>query len=222
MTRGSFLAHWPTGHSPAPDDNVRGLFLGRGIARTLTMKQTILAFAAALVFASCTSAPRPSGPPAPPWSENAIARGETRNFVLQEWAKAENRATCSALGFASLGEGAGAKPRPANFSGGWAVAYDKAGESGVEANGQFCADCGRGTFGIAGTGAEASGATAPDGAEIIEWSDGSRASLFLQGGTGPGHLAYVTVRGERCLYNVWTYLGMEHLQFLVQSLRYVE
>lgn len=186
------------------------------------MRSAIVSLASVLLLAACTSvSPRPSGPPPPPWNENAIVRGETRNFILQEWAKAENRATCAAIGFASLGEGTGATPRPANFSGGWAVAYDKPGEPGVEANGQFCADCGRGTFGIAGTGVEA-GTGGPAAARVIEWSDGSRASLFLQGGTGPGHLAYVTVRGERCLYNVWTYLGMDHLEHLVESLRYVE
>ena len=173
---------------------------------------------------SSPASPPPSAPTlaAAPWAGARLSRADIPAVYVAQWEKAENRATCSALGFASLGEGAGARPRPANFSGGWAVAYDKPGEPGVEANGQFCADCGRGTFGIAGTGADAIGATPPDGAEIIEWSDGSSASLFLQGGTGPGHLAYVTVRGERCLYNVWTYLGMEHLQFLVQNLRYVE
>ncbi|HUF18669.1 MAG TPA: hypothetical protein VMS12_11565 [Thermoanaerobaculia bacterium] len=174
--------------------------------------------------ACASSSPQSQGPRTPqsPWSGNSITRGEVRNVTLQEWAKAVNRGTCSPLAFSSLDAGEGATPRPANFSGGWAVAYDKPNAPGVFANGEFCESCGRGAFGIAGTGLEADAGSDPAGAELMEWADGSRAALFLQGGTGPAHLAYLTVAGERCLYHVWTYLGHDHLEHLLGSLRYVE
>ncbi len=151
-----------------------------------------------------------------------MSRGQVRNVTLQEWARAANRARCSALAFSSLGGGEGGVARPASFSGGWAVAFDKSGAPGVLASGEYCDSCGRGAFGIAGTGSDAGDGLGQPDAEILAWSDGSRASLFLQGGTGPGHLAYLTVEGERCLYNVWSYLGRDHLEYLLHSIRYVE
>lgn len=172
--------------------------------------------------ASTTAAPdAPSSPP-PPWGRSSITRGDLRAVTLQEWATAGNRATCAPLGFSSLGSGEGATPRRANFSGGWAVAFDRAGSPGVHANGEYCETCGRGTFGIAGTGAGIEERPDPPGSDRRTWSDGSSASLFLQGGSGPGHLAYLEVEGERCLYNVWTYLGIDHLSHLLENLRYVE
>lgn len=191
---------------------------------SIHMRRTVIVLCIAWLSACTSSAPPSAGArtPPPPWSGSSITRGEVRNVTLKEWAEAANRATCSPFGFSSLGSGEGATPRPANFSGGWAVAFDHPGSPGVFANGEFCESCGRGAFGIAGTGAVSEEGSDPHGAEQLEWSDGSRASLFLQGGSGPGHLAYLTVADERCLYNVWTYLGREHLDYLVNSLRYVE
>jgi hypothetical protein len=55
----------------------------------------------------------------------------------------------------------------------------------------------------------------------IAWADGSIAHYGLEGGTGPGHLAYLTVAGQGCLYNVWTQHGEAHLLSLLESLRFV-
>lgn len=42
-----------------------------------------------------------------------------------------------------------------------------------------------------------------------------------EGGQGPNQLAYLRVSGQRCLYNIWSRLGQEHLEQLIRELRYV-
>jgi hypothetical protein len=124
-----------------------------------------------------------------------------------EWQNAANRSVCALVAFADTGEAArGAVPRRANFSGGWAVAWDLPGQ--------------RSAFGIAGTGTTWTSDTHqwPD---RIVWTDGSRATWGLEGGTGPSHLAYVSVAGQGCLYNVWSSLGEDHLRYLLGELRFV-
>ena len=102
-----------------------------------------------------------------------------------------------------------AKPRSANFSGGWAVAYDTPKTRSI--------------YGIAGTGTVA---LAYNHATVfpttIRWSDGSYASYGLEGGTGPSYLAYVTVAGQGCAYNVWSKLGKKHLEGLLTGLRFAQ
>ena len=50
-----------------------------------------------------------------------------------------------------------------------------------------------------------------------------RAGYGLEGFTmGPDWLAYVIVPGQSCLYNVWSSIGQEHLEHLVDHLRVVE
>ncbi|WP_284352942.1 hypothetical protein [Roseisolibacter agri] len=124
-----------------------------------------------------------------------------------QWTRAANRATCALVAPRALGEGAGAIPRAATYSGGWAVAYDRPGQ--------------RGAFGVAGSGTTADGASYawPD---TLRWADGSSAGYGLEGGTGPSHLAYLQIAGQGCLYNVWSRLGRAHLVALLSELRFVE
>src|SRR5690349_21836485 len=85
--------------------------------------------------------PEPTPPdldPAP-WSAAPLAAADVPAVYLQQWRKADNRATCALLAPVAL-QARDAKPRAANFSGGWAVAYD---EPGL-----------RSAFGIAGAGVE--------------------------------------------------------------------
>lgn len=179
----------------------------------------------ALLLAACSSAPpapspdpRDAGPP--PWALHAPVPAEDAPAVLMaQWRAAENRATCAPLTLAGVPDAAA--PRAATFSGGWAVAWDQAGLPGRDASGQPCARCGRGAFGIAGTGGDAGGATWQWENERT-WSDGSTAGWGLEGGTGPGFLAYVTIPGERCLYNVWSRVSLAHLESLIDSIRRVE
>jgi hypothetical protein len=156
-------------------------------------------FLLSLVFVACTSS---SSTPRAPWSAAPIT--DVPDVYRTEWRNAENRSSCALIAFAN--PPAGATPRRANFSGGWAVAYDTPSQ--------------RSAFGIAGTGADAS-ASSYQWPDRQEWSDGSSATWGLEGGTGPNHLAYVRIAGQGCLYNVWSAGGEEQLRSLLGQLRFV-
>lgn len=187
--------------------------------RSLSTISIPVALAIALAPAGCTSSSRVELPPAP-WSSAKIAEREAP-VIVEEWRRSENRSSCAPIMFASLGEGTGATPRRAFFSGGWGVAWDKAGLRGKDSSGNPCSNCGRSAFGIAGTGATATADRYrwPAGAR---YSDGSLASWGPEGGSGPGWLAYVEVAGQKCLYNVWSNVSASHLRQLVDAMRFVE
>ncbi|HEU4628312.1 MAG TPA: hypothetical protein VFS08_01155 [Gemmatimonadaceae bacterium] len=127
--------------------------------------------------------------------------------LLAGWREAENRATCAPLAPASLGEHPEARPRAAYFGGGWGLAYDL-----PEL---------RSAFGVAGTGVSAAEPSYDDWPHHRRWADGSSAGYGPEGGTGPKRLAYLRVAGQGCLYNVWSNLGLEHLEWLLGELRLV-
>lgn len=146
--------------------------------------------------------------PAPaPWHQSPLAAGEVPAVFLEQWLNAENRHSCALIAPASLGAGEGASPRAATFSGGWAVAYD-------------LADL-RSAFGVAGTGVAAASPSYTDWPYSRRWADGSSAGYGPEGGSGPNQLAYLRVQGQGCLYNVWSRIGREHLEYLLQQLRLV-
>ena len=158
---------------------------------------------------------------AAPWSKAPISASQAPVF-LSQWRQAENRATCAALAPIALGAGQGATPRQAYFAGGWAIAYDKVGLPGRNPDGTACATCGRGAFGIAGTGSQADGSEYQGWPFSQKWTDGSHARYGLEGNVGPQYLAFLTIKGQRCLYNVWSFLGREHLEYLLEQLRFVQ
>ncbi|HYC88638.1 MAG TPA: hypothetical protein VEO54_05465 [Thermoanaerobaculia bacterium] len=164
-----------------------------------------------LLLTACATTPDDDGPlqPAPPWRQEPIPGGAAPAVYTQEWLQAENRATCALIAPRSLGpEGAGATPRAATFSGGWAVAYDLPNL--------------RSAFGVAGTGAKADAPGSYDQwPHAIQWDDGSKAEYGPEGGQGPKQLAYVRIQGQECLYNVWSAIGREHLELLLRELRFV-
>ena len=153
----------------------------------------------------------------PPWAADPVAAADVPRVYLKEHRKAENRETCPLMVLTVADEGA--RPRRANFSGGWAVAYDKKGLAGTRPSGEACADCGRSAFGIAGAGVEKGGG--PSWPREILWADGSRAGYGPEGGTGPQSLAFVEAADAGCLYNVWSAQGEEHLVSLINGLRRV-
>lgn len=160
--------------------------------------------------------------PAAPWSNPALGQNQVPPVLLTEWRKAENRSTCAALAPEDLGKHADAQPRSAYFAGGWAIAYDKPGLPGRNPDGTFCPTCGRGVFGIAGTGVAAEPEDIHRWPDQKVWADGSRAGYGPAAGEGPHYLAYGQVKGQRCLYNVWSFLGKDHLEALLEQLRLVE
>ena len=152
--------------------------------------------------------PDPDRIPPAPWSRPTLSRSRIPAVYVTQWRQADNRISCALLAFASLGAGSGATSRAATFSGGWAVAFDMPGE--------------RSAFGIAGSGSKATDPAYSDWPHSLEWSDGSTAGYGPEGGTGPNQLAYLRVKGQTCLYNVWSRLGVSHLEFLLRQLRYVD
>jgi hypothetical protein len=162
-------------------------------------------------LAACSSGAS-SGVPAPPssnapWSKAPLQRADVPAVYQEQWNRAPNRTTCALLAISDLGEGKGAVPRAATFSGGWGVAYDTPQS--------------RSAFGIAGTSVLASDSTYSEWPASRQWTDGSNAGYGPEGGTGPNQLAYLRVTGEGCLYNVWSRLGRSHLEHLLESLRRV-
>ena len=157
-----------------------------------------------LLLAACATTPPP---PAPPWRGETLPSASVPSVYVTEWQKAENRDTCAVIAPRSIGEVVGATPRRANFSGGWAVAYDLPNL--------------RSAFGIAGAGVKASDPSYDKWPYVQEWGDGSRVEYGPEGGTGPNQLAYVRIQGQDCLYNVWSRLGREHLELLLRELRFV-
>lgn len=167
---------------------------------------TIFLPAAMLLTACATPTPLPS---LPPWRQDPLTRSAVPAVYLTQWERAENRRTCAVVAPRSTGaDGAGAAPRAATFSGGWAVAYDLPGL--------------RSAFGIAGAGVKADDPSYPDWPYVQEWGDGSKVEYGPEGGEGPNQLAYLRISGQECLYNVWSRLGREHLELLIRELRRVE
>lgn len=138
-----------------------------------------------------------------------MPRDSVPAVYLSQWEKAENRDTCAVIAPRSVGQaGATATPRCANFSGGWAVAYD-------------LPDL-RSAFGVAGAGVSAGDPTYDKWPYAYDWADGSKVEYGPEGGEGPNQLAYLRIQGQDCLYNVWSRLGREHLELLLGELRMVK
>ena len=146
-----------------------------------------------------------------PWGLRAVKPEAVLGgkIAVAEWKKAENKSTCAPVAFAFTGSaGEGAAPRRANFSGGWAVAFDQPNK--------------RSAFGIAGAGVEGSDEDTARWPHQKQYPDGSSAGWGLEGDTGPGWLGYVHIASQGCLYNIWSNLGRAHLEFLLGQIRYVE
>ncbi|SDZ07307.1 hypothetical protein SAMN04487939_114100 [Lysobacter sp. yr284] len=151
---------------------------------------------------------KPAGAQRAPWDAAPVAASAVPAVYLAEWKKAKNRARCAPLALVGGEKTPGVSVRRANFSDGWAVAYDLPGQ--------------RSAYGVAGTGLDLDGKgyTFPNS---MTFADGSSAHYGLSGGTGPGYIAYVEVAGQRCLYNVWADVGgQQRLEELLRSLRKVQ
>jgi hypothetical protein len=152
-----------------------------------------------------------------------LASGGVPKVLLDEWRKAENRARCAPLWLDDLGVLAGGNVRRTTFAGGWAVAFDQPGLPGRGPGVTSCPKCGRSVAGIAGVGLDGSEADVARWKLQRETPSGIRAGYGLEGFTiGPDWLAYVIVPGQSCLYNVWSFLGREHLELLLDHLRVVD
>ncbi len=190
------------------------------VSRRRTTTVTLLLFF--LVAGACGGGagpgqPAPAEPPEPepvapaPWSAAPLDSSAVAAPYLDAWRSAENRESCALLAFTADAPGDpadAATPRAARFGGGWGVAWDLP-ET-------------RSAYGVAGTGTEPGPDTYDDWPYHREWRDGSTAGYGPEGGRGPNQLAYLQVAGQRCLYNVWSRLGVDHLERLLEGLRFVE
>jgi hypothetical protein len=162
--------------------------------------------------------------PEAPWTEAPVAPAAAPAELLAAWASAPNREWCAPLVPGGID---GATARRADYDGGWAVEFDKSGMPGVTRNGRACTNCGRGAFGIAGT------AIMIDDEEQLEAEerilrDGSRVRYEPavdeedeEGGVAT-RVATIKIRGQECVYQVWSFAGDEHLETLIEDLRFVE
>jgi hypothetical protein len=162
-----------------------------------------------LALTACSDLLAQQKPVPPPWSNKPVKSKFVPEVYYSQWYRAENQKNCGLLVLTAANKSPQPKIRKADFSGGWAVAYDIPSQ--------------RSLYGIAGTGVLALDSNnANIFPNTIRWSDGSYASYGLEGGTGPGYLAYVTVAGQGCLYNVWSKRGKKHLEELLYSMRFAD
>lgn len=152
--------------------------------------------------------PFPEGAP-PPW-QTKVDHKQFNPIYTQQWRQAQNRHTCARLvlprnASSHLSKATG---RRASFHGGWAVAYDKPNKRSV--------------YGVAGAGTLAERGGITRWSRFHVWPDGSAIGWGLEGDTGPNYLAYVQVKGQKCLYNVWSSISEEHLLSLIRDLRMVK
>ncbi len=143
-----------------------------------------------------------------PWDREPLDLAEVPSVLVEEWRRAENQLWCSGL-YPVTTDVDRATLRRAEFSGGWALAWDMPGL--------------RSAFGIAGVGSPA-------------WADiGTRMPVTVSygdqvvgyGGEGfddsaQQRLAEFSIPGQLCGYQVWSNLGDGHLLALVDSLRLVD
>lgn len=182
--------------------------------------------------APATTAPPTTTPtPAPttsdalaeaPWAAPALPPAQAPPAALAAWSEAvdQGRPQCPLLTLRPGGALPTGTPRQAAFFGGWGVAWDVPGAPGSLPDGQEHPQAGRSTYGV-GTGPL-------DGAEFDEsspyykqWSDGSVADAGPASGSRKW-VAGLRVAGSDCYYQVWSYLGRDHLEGLIESLRKVD
>lgn len=105
-----------------------------------------------------------------------------------------------------------AKSRAANFSGGFAVAYDLGNDKGKLL---------RSAYGVANAGITSKRNLYDGWTYRKNYADGSYVTLGREGNNPKGNmLAYVVLKNG-CFYNVWSQLGSDHLQKMLGQLRYV-
>ncbi|MBK8170514.1 MAG: hypothetical protein IPK60_09230 [Sandaracinaceae bacterium] len=160
--------------------------------------------------------------PSSPWSNERIAMNQAPQPLVQAWRHADNRSWCAPIAPSSDTALMGAHARRSSFEGGWAVEFDKQGLAGIGRDGNTCATCGRGAFGIAGTSMNRD--SIDEESVAAAWNDGSRAEYQStdEDPTKAGAVATIVVPGQDCVYQVWSFVGQEHLNELVASLRFVD
>jgi hypothetical protein len=138
--------------------------------------------------------------PAAPWGGARLAANRVPGSLLSTWSGAENRDWCAPLAPDATD---GAAVRGSALDGGWVFEFDVEGEPSA--------------FGVAGTSMGID--------EMLEeirpaFADGSAADLA---GEEEGvAAATIAIRGQQCVYQVWSTRGEAHLNDMLQQLRLVD
>lgn len=155
--------------------------------------------------------------PAAPWADGELAIDAAPAALLTAWNDAENREWCAPV----VPRGVTAAPaRATTVAGGWALEFDERGARGMRADGRACARCGRASYGVAGTAMSTDelADVDTDAMPAPSFDDGSTAQLTAEDGVAA---ATITIQGQGCVYQVWSFLGEDHLRTLVDDLRFV-
>lgn len=165
-----------------------------------------------------TTAPQiPSSGP-PPWSAASLNLGDLSDVYRLEWAEAGEPTACPFLAFADLGpQAAQAVIRRAENHGEMLVVWDNPDGPGHGRSSEPCDDCGRGVVGI-GTFQGDYHATGP---ATIAWDDGSFVNIAVLP-WAYGISARLKPAGSNCIYQLWSHISREHVEFLISQLRLVE
>jgi hypothetical protein len=166
-----------------------------------------------------TSQPLPASSGPVPWSAAPLELSDLPDAYRLEWAEAGEPSACPFLAFADLGpEAEQATIRRAEHAREMLVVWDNPDGPGHDRRGEPCPDCGRGVVGL-GTWQGAGNAVGP---ATIAWDDGSFANITT---TIPWVLYGVTARiqpaGADCMYQIWSHIGVEHVEYLISQLRRV-
>lgn len=140
-----------------------------------------------------------------PWRSSKLARTAVPAAWLEAWGRAKNRRTCALLAPSDAGpnmEGAGATSDPVNGNEGWDV-YLRRGPWVIEILGLFNASDSKG-----------------EGQPFEKkWPDGSVARYGEEEGAFE---AVLVIPGQSCGYRIYDSQGKEHLEFVLEHLRFVQ
>jgi hypothetical protein len=176
-----------------------------------------------------------------PWLRAPVGEAAVPDPLLAEWTEEVLRPrTCPLLAPVALGPGDSATARRAENAAEMLAAWDLPNGPGRYSTGNYCANCGRGAFGI-GTITRSNDAslgferfsvthTWDDGAELRIVSEATEffniapdRAEFTDPETEEPVAApfngYLLIPGLGCGYRLWSFLGVDYLVHLVQSLR---
>jgi hypothetical protein len=157
--------------------------------------------------------------PEAPWAGRPLGSATVPAELLQAWRQADNRGWCPPL-MPDLMDGVAA--RGVSLDGGWALVFDAPGMAGVTADGDPCERCGMSAFGIAGTAANPDEWVELGAADLHPaYRDGTLMEVEREDGDEGALTATLVPSGQGCVYQVWTFLGEDHLRDLVAGLRHV-
>jgi hypothetical protein len=154
---------------------------------------------------STSSTTTAAGTVAAPWRSPKLARTAAPSPWLEAWGRAKNRRTCALLVPSDAGanmQGAGATADPVNDNEGWDV-YLRRGPWVIEILGLFNAS-------------DSSGEGQPF---EKKWPDGSVARYGEDQGAFE---AVLVIPGQSCGYRIYDSQGKEHLEFVLEHLRFVQ